>query len=145
MSESPFVTSVDFEEHLRSDPKLAHGIYSLTRGDIPAEVYSKAEIDAFFEGEDAGKKQVDWARITSKPSSYPPSAHASSHHVGGGDLVNHDSLTGFVVAEHLSLPNTIANVLSDHDKVAHDALGIDADTLDSIDSGGFLQNPATAA
>ena len=57
--------------------------------------------------------------------------HASEHHVGGGDLINHDSLTGFVATEHLSLPNTIANVLSDHDKAVHDALGIDADTVDT--------------
>jgi hypothetical protein len=31
-----------------------------------------------------------------------PTAHASSHHTGGSDLVNHDSLTGFVAAEHYS-------------------------------------------
>ncbi len=31
-----------------------------------------------------------------------PSAHAASHHSGGSDLVNHDSLTGFVAAEHYS-------------------------------------------
>jgi len=37
--------------------------------------------------------------------------------------LDHDSLTGYVAAEHLSLPNTIANVLSDHDLAAHIALG----------------------
>lgn len=30
--------------------------------------YTKAEIDAFFEGEDSGKKQVDWARIINVPT-----------------------------------------------------------------------------
>lgn len=73
-----------------------------------------------------------WASIPDKPSTFTPSVHASSHHVGGGDLVNHDNLTGFVAAEHKSLPNAIAQVLSDHDKSIHDALGINADTLDTL-------------
>jgi len=40
-------------------------------------------------------------------------------------------------ANHTITPDTIANILSDHDKAAHDALNIDADTLDGIDSLGF--------
>ncbi|GAH49073.1 unnamed protein product, partial [marine sediment metagenome] len=28
--------------------------------------------------------------------------HAASHHVAGGDLINHDSLTGFVANEHIN-------------------------------------------
>lgn len=51
-----------------------------------------------------------------------PKFHASQHHSGGGDLVNHDSLTGFVAAEHRSLPAPIAQVISDHTKAVHDAL-----------------------
>ena len=35
------------------------------------------------------------------PATWAATAHAASHHVGGGDLVNHDSLTGFVVNEHI--------------------------------------------
>jgi len=34
-------------------------------------------------------------------------------------------------------PDTLVNVLSDHNKAAHDALNIDADTLDSLDSTAF--------
>jgi len=83
--------------------------------------------------------------------------HAATHNNAGADELNHDSLAGFVAAEHLLvgaidhnsllnyaanrhlvLPNTIANVLSDHDKAAHDALNIDADTLDSISSAAFI-------
>jgi hypothetical protein len=30
-----------------------------------------------------------------------PTSHASSHEVGGSDLVDHDSLTGFVASEHI--------------------------------------------
>jgi len=40
-------------------------------------------------------------------------------------------------ANHTITPDTIANILSDHDKAAHDALNIDADTLDGNDSAAF--------
>jgi hypothetical protein len=63
--------------------------------------------------------------------------HAVSHNLAGADELNHDNLAGFVLAEHLSLPNSIANVLSDHNKAAHDALDIDADTLDGNDASAF--------
>lgn len=39
--------------------------------------------------------------------------------------IDHDLLLNFLANEHLTLPNTIANVLTDHNKVAHDALGIE--------------------
>jgi len=60
-------------------------------------------------------------------------SHASEHEVGGGDLVSHDSLTDFLSAEHLSLPNTIANVLSNHTLAVHNAL--DITQLGTISSG----------
>ena len=53
-----------------------------------------------------------------------PAAHAASHEVAGGDLVNHDQLTGYLAAQHLTLPNTIVAVLNDHDLAAHTALGL---------------------
>ena len=34
--------------------------------------------------------------------------------------INHDTVAGFVLAEHLSLPNTIVSVLSDHTQIWHD-------------------------
>jgi hypothetical protein len=46
--------------------------------------------------------------------------------------IDHDALTNFVAAEHVSLPNTIANVLSDHNKAAHDALGLSHDSLSDV-------------
>lgn len=55
-----------------------------------------------------------------------PAPHKASHESGGSDTINHDNLVGFVAAEHLSLPNTIANVLSNHTKAVHDALDINA-------------------
>ena len=36
----------------------------------------------------------------------------------------HDGFSDFVAAEHISLPNTIATVLSDHDLAAHTVLGL---------------------
>jgi len=53
-----------------------------------------------------------------------PAAHKASHEVAGGDLVDHDNLTNFIAAEHLSLPNTIANVLTDHTEAVHNTLGL---------------------
>lgn len=140
MSELPFVTQADWKEHLRQDWRTAHGIWSHIKAFAPGWGYTQAEIDAFFEGEDSGKKQVDWARITSKPSTFPPSAHtlashsskahdelsdapddahhaklhAATHILSGADELDHDDLAGFASAEHLSLPNTMANVLSSY-------------------------------
>ena len=44
-----------------------------------------------------------------------------------------DTLTGkdADTVDGVDIPATIAEVLSDHDKAAHDALGVDADTLDT--------------
>jgi len=36
--------------------------------------------------------------------------HASSHEVGGGDLVNHDNLTGFVANEHIDWTGATSNL-----------------------------------
>jgi len=41
--------------------------------------YTKGQTDAFFEGEDSGKKQVDWARITGKPGLFPTSGITHDH------------------------------------------------------------------
>jgi len=46
-------------------------------------------------------------------------------------LTNKTISTGSTVLGADDLPNTIASLLTDHDKAAHDALNIDADTLDT--------------
>jgi len=71
--------------------------------------------------------------------------HAVSHNLAGADELNHDNLAGFVLAEHLSLPNSIANVLTDHNKAAHDALNIDADTLDLMHADEFATDAELSA
>lgn len=48
--------------------------------------YNKSEINAFFEGESYGKKQVDWARITSKPSTFTPSSHTHGSITNDGKI-----------------------------------------------------------
>lgn len=57
--------------------------------------------------------------------------------------IDHDALTNFIAAEHLSLPNTIANVLSDHNKVAHDALAINAGQVDGIEGADIFKKDGT--
>ena len=42
----------------------------------------------------------------------------------------HDGFSDFVAAEHVSLPNTITNVLSDHNLATHTALGLFDQSLD---------------
>ena len=46
-------------------------------------------------------------------------SHAPRHEILGDDEVSHDNLVAYVIAEHLSLPNTLANVLSDHNLANH--------------------------
>jgi len=117
----------------------AHNLLSAYHGDTLAA--SPVAGDILY-----GNATPKWARLAKGAdgkvltlvSGYPawatpgggtPDPHAASHHVGGGDLVNHDSLTGFVAAEHKSLPNTIAQVLSDHNLAIHNALAIDHGSL----------------
>ncbi|MBD3312803.1 hypothetical protein GF352_05110, partial [archaeon] len=48
-----------------------------------------------------GSYYLDYNNLTNVPSTFAPSAHASSHESGGSDAVNHGSLTGFVGNEHI--------------------------------------------
>jgi hypothetical protein len=45
--------------------------------------------------------------------------------------------------DNLDLPNTIANVLTDHTKAVHDALGINADTIDNLHLPNTIANVLT--
>lgn len=62
-----------FEAHLKETWRGAHHIVENLNLNVSS--YTKAEIDAFFEGYSAGKAQVHWDWIMSKPSTYPPSSH----------------------------------------------------------------------
>lgn len=109
------------------------------------------------------------AGIPSWAAGGAPAAHAASHEVGGADLVDHDQLTNYLAAQHLTLPNTlaavltdhnaaahvalgflalpstIAAVLTDHNKAAHDALLIDADTVDGEHAAAIVTNARVKA
>lgn len=85
------------------------------------------------------------AGIPSWQAAGAPGAHAASHEVGGADLVDHDQLTNYLAAQHLTLPNTIVAVLTDHNKAAHDALLIDADTVDGEHAAAIVTNARVKA
>ena len=85
------------------------------------------------------------AGIPSWQAAGAPGAHATSHEVGGADLVDHDQLTNYLAAQHLTLPNTIVAVLTDHNKAAHDALLIDADTVDGEHAAAIVTNARVKA
>ena len=120
------LTGFEASEHLSLPNTMANVLSSYLLNDLSDMVISvpeNGEILQYFSA------TSDWRNV-SEP---PPAAHASTHHSGGSDQVNHDSLLGFVAAEHLSLPNTIANVLTNHTKAVHDSLDIDARYIDGIE------------
>jgi len=54
--------------------------------------------------------------------------HASEHETGGGDLVNHDSLTGFLANEHIDWTNATENLITIGD-ISCASLIVDTNTL----------------
>ena len=81
-----YVTRQEYQKHIRGEWRTVHNLWPHIRNFAPGWGYSKAETDAFFEGYDGGKAQVDWARITGKPASYPSTAHAltGANHTAAG-------------------------------------------------------------
>ncbi|MBA7496233.1 hypothetical protein ES702_06832 [subsurface metagenome] len=59
-----------------------------------------------------------------------PKIHKAEHESGGADEINHNLLVNYLASQHKTLPTTIAQVLSDHNKAIHDALAINADLVD---------------
>jgi hypothetical protein len=57
-----------FETNSTGKPLGIH-TYNTSTAAWEPNSYTPDEIDAFFEGEDAGKKQVDWDRVVNKPTS----------------------------------------------------------------------------
>lgn len=91
MIERQYVTRVEWKKHVQSPWNKSHRIWEHLKDYVPGWGYSKAEIDAFFEGEASGKKQVHWDRITSKPGTFTPSAHAlvGAKHTASGLTIGH--------------------------------------------------------
>lgn len=94
---------VDDAEKLNTQP----GSYYLTWANFTStpttlggygitDAYTKTAINAFFEGEDVGKKQVDWARITNKPNLYTVHNNVNDRVITGSagyDLYGEPNLT----------------------------------------------------
>ena len=75
--------------HSEDDDKLWFGGTSawleLTPGGVGVHdhddiYYTETEIDGFFEGENGGKKQVDFINVINKPSLYNPVTHSNTSH-----------------------------------------------------------------
>ncbi len=92
MPDSPFVTKAEFMKHLQAEWQVVHNVWPMIKDYVPGYGYTKAEVNAFFEGYDGGKAQVHWSRITNKPSTFTPAAHASAHMSAGGDPIRLDEL-----------------------------------------------------
>ena len=82
------------------------------------------------------KKKADWAQIKSKLETEGAKNKQYDSDIDGV-IDNSDKVDG------LDLPNTCANLLTDHDKATHDALGIDADKVDGIDLPNTISNVLT--
>lgn len=72
-----------------------------------------------------------------------PLAAGHALRMGDESIIDHDTLKNFVAAEHLSLPNTIASVLTNHDLTRHPLSIIPTMDLAHIPSG--IQGKLTGA
>lgn len=88
MIKKNILTLEDFIKHIQADWRTAHGIWKHVRDIAGIDAYTKAEIDAFFEGESpGGKKQVDWNNILNTPSPTEPFPDYHFHRkIGTEDL-----------------------------------------------------------
>lgn len=130
-----------------------------------ADVYTKAQLDAFFEGESGGKKQVDWSRIINPPSIEAQriaNAGGTADAISGTFTPPVTSLTnGLTVYIRAGAANTASGVVFQADGTAAKPVVKGADrTLDVGDIAGaghwlelqfdsgldkwVLQNPASA-
>ena len=112
--------------------------------------YDQAAIDAFFEGEDAGKKQVHWDRVTSKPATFTPSAHTHPHsditdwdtELAGKTNVtaftptaNYHPATKLYVDDEITGLSAIYMAIADYDSNADNIVDA-ADEVDGVASAG---------
>jgi len=141
--EKAYITRKEWRQHVQSEWRTVHGLWPKIKNLSGSYGYSKTELDNFFEGEDAGKKQVHWDRITNKPATFTPSAHAlagAKHTASGltiGHVVRASGATSFIWAElqHSDLGGVSADQhhpqshsLASHSSKAHSELtGVTSD------------------
>ena len=63
MRQSPYVLYSEYKKHLDGDWRTVHNLWRKIRNYAGVYGYSKTEVDAFFEGESGGKKQVDAGNV----------------------------------------------------------------------------------
>lgn len=96
------IADVSIDDHHPRDHALdgsTHTAAALTAGEVLA-----ADTATTFSW-----RQLLYSELASIPTSFTPDTHASSHEVGGGDLVDHDNLTNYVAGEHF-LQTAITNI-----------------------------------
>ncbi len=117
------------QHHPQTHNAVSHSDIASSGADIDDAV-SKKHAQAHTLASHSSKTHAELTSVTA--NQHHNRDHEASHRLGGADELNHDNLAGFSAAEHKSLPNTIAQVLSDHNKTVHDALNIDAGLVDGF-------------
>ena len=83
-----------------------------------------------------------------------PQAHKAEHETGGGDLINHDSLTGFVANEHIDWTSDVSpTVIHANNYVDNDTTYAANQVLDwttdqgatNIDAGNYINSTYTSS
>ncbi|MGC9309906.1 MAG: hypothetical protein ACP5D2_04410 [Candidatus Nanoarchaeia archaeon] len=98
-----------------SDLSSFYSQEELNNGVLDIRYYTETEIDDFFEGEDTGKKQVDWNRILNTPTSM--AGYGIDDGVTNVDLTTHADTTinvhGIVDSSDLAYKSGSVNQFSD--------------------------------
>ena len=141
---------IDYDSHLQVVYGLLNGTLTQARAadppDVPAFIRDFAILAARI------IVQQGTANIIEFKSAYEvffphttPSEHNDMGSLQGGTADQYYHLTAAQHGAHVVLPGTIADVLSDHAKAAHDALGIDAETVDGEDAADIVTNARVKA
>lgn len=130
------------QHHPQTHNAVSHSDIASSGADIDDAV-SKKHAQAHTLASHSSKTHAELTSVT--VNQHHARDHEASHRLGGADALNHDNLAGFVAAEHKSLPNTIAQVLSNHTKAVHDALAINAGLVDGFHASQVAASANTCA
>lgn len=98
-----------------SDLSSFYSQEELNNGVLDIRYYTETEIDNFFEGEDTGKKQIDWTRILNTPTSM--AGYGIEDGITSAELTTHADTTinvhGIVDTSDLAYKSGSVNQFSD--------------------------------
>jgi len=97
---SDFIVSETADYTIEAIP-LSHAATHQDGGDDEISV-------AALSGELAAEQKSAWAKVSGKPSLFPPVAHKTAHQSGGGDEISVAALLGELAAEQLSAWNKVS-------------------------------------